>query len=49
VVDWLNALTIAVTGIVSVFLVLGILSIVVSLSGRYFIRKEKEQPEQSEG
>ncbi len=46
-VDWLNALTISVTGIVSVFLVLGILSMVVGLSGRYFIRKEKEQPEQS--
>ncbi|MBE3587027.1 MAG: OadG family protein [Thermoanaerobacteraceae bacterium] len=42
-VDWYQALSVAITGIVSVFLALGILSAVVWLAGYLFARAELRQ------
>ncbi|HHW44047.1 hypothetical protein GFC01_00645 [Desulfofundulus thermobenzoicus] len=42
-VDWYQALTVAITGIVSVFLALGILSAVVGLAGRLFAQADLRQ------
>lgn len=45
--DWEKAFTVAVTGVVSVFLALGILNVAVSLSGYFFQQAAKKQAEKS--
>jgi len=47
--DWTKALTVAVTGIVSVFLALGILNLAVSLTGYLFRQGERRQAEKARG
>jgi len=42
-VDWGKSLVVAYTGIVSVFLALGILSLAVSISGYFFKQIEKSK------
>jgi len=43
VIDWSSAAEVATTGIVSVFLVLGILNIAVYLAGIYFSSRDKAE------
>lgn len=47
-VDWEKAFTVAVTGVISVFLALGILNVVVSFSGYLFQQAAKKQTEKSQ-
>ncbi len=46
--DWEKALIVAATGIVSVFLALGILNLAVSFSGYLFRLAEKRRAEKSQ-
>jgi len=46
-VDWGKAVLVACTGVISVFLALGILSIALGASGYYFRQSEKRQMEKA--
>ncbi|MDD3654178.1 MAG: hypothetical protein PHO01_08360 [Desulfotomaculaceae bacterium] len=48
-VDWGKAVLVACTGLVSVFLGLGILNIAVGVSGYFFRQSEKRQMEKAGG
>lgn len=47
-IDWEFASIVAITGIVAVFLALGILNITVYLSGLYFIGRQKTETKKRE-
>lgn len=46
--DWTKALMVTVTGVISVFLALGILNLTVSLAGYLFRQAAKKQSEKTQ-